>query len=312
MKKMLLKTQHGDPIPCIYRIPDHPQKVVIVIHGFGSSRESMTGALLLGALPKAGIGAIAYDHPAHGTNGAENTDLRIETCLDYLQTVEDWIRKEYPDAEIGYFGSSFGAYITLLYASRRTFAGTRAFLRSAAVNMPELLLTAPASDTANPASNTADLAGGTIPEPARDAAEGSLCDAETTDVFASTGDSGAPLEFDPVRTAQALPFAKAAPGGYVILNADYPHEVKAPLDFFTDLYRSDLGSCFDPSVPDRLRITMVHGEKDETILPEKAIAFAEKHDIPIRIFRGEDHTLSTFRDTPPQVVSAAVRFFSEE
>jgi hypothetical protein len=42
-----------------------------------------------------------------------------------------------PEAEICYFSSSFGAYITLIYLTTREHRGKKAFLRSAAVNMPD-------------------------------------------------------------------------------------------------------------------------------------------------------------------------------
>ena len=46
----------------------------------------------------------------------------------------------YPKAEICYFASSFGAYVTGLYISSRHHKGHKAFFRSAAVNMPSLFL----------------------------------------------------------------------------------------------------------------------------------------------------------------------------
>ena len=44
-----------------------------------------------------------------------------------------------PEAEILYFGSSFGAYTTLLYLADRPHEGKKAFLRSAAIDMPKLI-----------------------------------------------------------------------------------------------------------------------------------------------------------------------------
>ncbi len=57
-------------------------------------------------------------------------------CIDDLETVEAWVRTILPKASIGYFGSSFGAYITLLRLGRDPVQGAKAFLRSAAVTMP--------------------------------------------------------------------------------------------------------------------------------------------------------------------------------
>ena len=65
--------------------------------------------------------------------------LRVPFCMDDLETVEAWIRAKSPQVEVCYFASSFGAYITLLSLSRAPRNRPRAFLRSAAVTMPQLV-----------------------------------------------------------------------------------------------------------------------------------------------------------------------------
>lgn len=271
MTETTIYTEQNLPVPCTYEVPDGAQVIAIISHGFGSDQESMMGQILLRDLPPAGIGALAFDFPAHGRGAAAQTDLRIEICLDHLQATEDFIRKTWPDARIVYFGSSFGAYVDLLYFSRRPFTGTHAFLRSAAVNMPELFL-------------------GGSQDKAEESAAG--------DATAENGD-------DAFR--QALERNE-----YVTLEEGFPHPVKLPMAFFLDLLQGDLQQNFDPAVLSRLAITMVHGEKDGTIPVGKAKTFADAGGIPIRIFPGEDHTLSTFPQTPEAVVEDAIRFFRDE
>ena len=59
-------------------------------------------------------------------------------CIDDLAEVEAHLLARNPQAEISYFASSFGAYITLLYLAQHPHRQRKAFLRSAAVTMPAL------------------------------------------------------------------------------------------------------------------------------------------------------------------------------
>lgn len=138
MEKFVLTKKSGQKMACVREIPDHPRAVAIVLHGFTSSKESSTVQLLMKRLPAVGIGVVAYDQPAHGTEESLQEVLRIPACLDSLETAENYAAGLCPDTEICYFGSSFGAYITALYLSTREHRGRKAFFRSAAVNMPAL------------------------------------------------------------------------------------------------------------------------------------------------------------------------------
>ena len=125
-------------IPPHESIINGDEKIVVVVsHGFGSSKGSPTVKTLEKVMPEAGIGVMAYDFPGHGESILDEPELRIENCLDALSAMEEMASEKAPGAEIVYFSSSFGAYITLLYLTKRKHAGKKAFLRSAAVNMPD-------------------------------------------------------------------------------------------------------------------------------------------------------------------------------
>lgn len=140
MRHHTILRQNGYEIPCISAIEGQEKTVCIISHGFGSSKESVTARMLLESLPKAGIGAIAFDFPAHGSSPVDGDQLRIETCMQDLADVEEYVHTAAPGAEVVYFSSSFGAYINLQYLSSGRGKGEKSFLRSAAVNMPELFL----------------------------------------------------------------------------------------------------------------------------------------------------------------------------
>lgn len=74
--------------------------------------------------------------PGHGESPVDSRLLAVERCLDDLAVAEERVRQLCPAAEIVYFGSSFGGYVTLHYLASRPHAGGKAFLRSAAVDMP--------------------------------------------------------------------------------------------------------------------------------------------------------------------------------
>ena len=161
MEKILLQKHNGRAVPVIAEFPDDLRKLVIVIHGYDSSKESANAANLMRLLPKEGFGGpgrfgvVAYDQPHHGAEQAAEEELTVENCLDSLAAVEDYLAERFgisgsansetdsttagaDGPEICYFGSSFGAYITLIYLATRPHRGRKAFLRCAAVNFPDL------------------------------------------------------------------------------------------------------------------------------------------------------------------------------
>lgn len=119
------------------KITGKEKKIVIVSHGFGTSKMANTTQLLMDIWPAKGVGVIAYDFPGHGDSVEDDPPLTVRNCVETLENVETLIAEKYPEAKILYFSSSFGAYITLLYLTYREHRGLKAFLRSTAVNMPE-------------------------------------------------------------------------------------------------------------------------------------------------------------------------------
>lgn len=125
-------------IPYIENIKGDEKMIVIVVHGFNSSKQSVTAQRIFHEFPEQGIGVIAFDFPAHGESPAGKEELSVENCMADLETVEDYIKEKYPKAEIEFFCSSFGAYITLNYLTRHPDKACKVYCRSAAVDMPFL------------------------------------------------------------------------------------------------------------------------------------------------------------------------------
>lgn len=241
-------------IPCELIYPDEQKAFVIITHGFGSSKESQTAQMMLHDLSAKGFGAIAYDLPAHGTNAALDTPLTLENCMASLMTVESYIAERFLFPRIYYFSSSFGAYITLLSLAKNRHLGDKAFLRSAAVNMPELFTKDP------------------DPEIIREL--------ETS-------------------------------GSYMLDQAG-PAPVRITRQFFEDLKANDLFAAADQIPFDDVEIMMAHGEKDMVIDPGAARRFSQENNVPLTMLEGEDHTLSTYPQSPGKVSDMAIDFFKKQ
>ena len=143
MEKFNLTKPNGHQVSCLQEIPQDPaglKGIVIAIHGFTSSKECMTVEMLCRRMPAAGIGVVAIDQPAHGQSASAKEPLRIANCIDSIEAADKYVQEAFPGVPVFYFGSSFGAYITGLYISSRPHSGRRVFWRSAAVNMPKLLI----------------------------------------------------------------------------------------------------------------------------------------------------------------------------
>ena len=138
METKYIDSKHGYEIPYYIDIPIEAKRVIIISHGFGSSKDSPTAQMMLKGLPEQGIGAVAFDFPTHGESKAAVADLRVDNCIDDVRVMEELVMKLQPKADIGYFSSSFGAYINLLFLGQGDHKGNKSFLRSAAVNMLSL------------------------------------------------------------------------------------------------------------------------------------------------------------------------------
>lgn len=61
----------GAVVPAICDVPEGAGQIVIMVHGFESSKACATGQLLFRRMVPAGLGVIAYDQPGHGRAEAD-------------------------------------------------------------------------------------------------------------------------------------------------------------------------------------------------------------------------------------------------
>ena len=138
MKSKFISRERDYSVPCIYNITGQEKIVCVIVHGFGGSKMSTTSAMMFEGLQPLGLGVISFDFPAHGDSEVDGEFLRVANCLADMEAAESLARELAQEAEIVYFASSFGAYITLIHLAEKKQRRYRAFLRSAAVSMPSL------------------------------------------------------------------------------------------------------------------------------------------------------------------------------
>ncbi len=165
-ESLVLPRADGGRIPVLVSLPADEdgrpaavQRVVLIVHGMGSSKEAASSEYYRLFFNQAGLGAVLYDQPGMGGAEAAEEDIRVAPSLDSLAAVERYARDRFPEADLVYFGSSYGAYITGLYVRTRPHLGRRAFFRSGAVIFPEMITGGPGAQVDPKAQAALDARG---------------------------------------------------------------------------------------------------------------------------------------------------------
>ena len=137
-KEMILATDRGYHISCLDgSIPDQ-KAMIICLHGFAGSKKSPRIERLHDEMIKKQVGTFTFDWPAHGESDAGFADLSIENCMKDLETVYEYIKKEYK-VPLWCFATSFGGYLAMVYHSIHPEAFEKILLRSPALKMGQIM-----------------------------------------------------------------------------------------------------------------------------------------------------------------------------
>ena len=123
MEEVIFTDSRGNQVLGTLSIPDNAKWVVIISHGFSSSKESRVYVELQSELNALGIGTLRYNYYGHGRLYCKNDkhtvsrDVTLTKCLDSLKAAVSYIRNK-GDYGIGLFGSSFGGLMSLMVASQ--------------------------------------------------------------------------------------------------------------------------------------------------------------------------------------------------
>ena len=113
------------------------KKILLACHGFDSSKDSNSIRQIANGFSEIDMPIISFDWAGHGDNTEE---LTIKNCINIFKTIEEEILKEFPNAQIFLYGSSFGAYMILLLYSKGIIDNKYpyCFLKSPAIKMDEI------------------------------------------------------------------------------------------------------------------------------------------------------------------------------
>lgn len=136
----MIPGKNGYDIPCLLNINGTERIVVVICHGFGGSKDSKTAGVFEAIQPEHSLGAICFDFPSHGDSPASIKKLSVANCVSDLSAVVAYSKNLAPKAEIVFFATSFGAFITLIYLAELKDPLSKAYLRSAALRMPQILI----------------------------------------------------------------------------------------------------------------------------------------------------------------------------
>lgn len=111
----------GNKVSGILSIPEDASSVVILSHGFSSSKERKKYRDFEHEFNLLGAGTLRYDYYGHGTNYGNKYGVSEDTTLtktvESLKAMIKYLRKE-NSYKIGLVGSSFGGLISLIAASQ--------------------------------------------------------------------------------------------------------------------------------------------------------------------------------------------------
>lgn len=114
----------GNPVSGVLSIPERANSVVVMSHGYSSSKDSRLYRELQDELNGKGIGTLRYDYyghgPAYGFPGPEYGalgDVTLSKTMESLKAMIDLARQR-GEYRIGLLGSSYGGLLSMEAASR--------------------------------------------------------------------------------------------------------------------------------------------------------------------------------------------------
>lgn len=118
-EKIIFSNSKEDRLVGILSDPDkdRTQPVVILCHGFSTSKDGRTYTGLEEILNRKGISTFRFDFFGHGESGGRFEDITTSEAVDDVLNAIDYIQNT-GFTRIGLFGSSFGGMASILAASR--------------------------------------------------------------------------------------------------------------------------------------------------------------------------------------------------
>jgi len=117
-KKMVLEQVPPEKTAAVLSAPDtKTERLVLLCHGFMSSKESSTNRALTGRLLPLNIATLRFDLFGHGESEGPFEKLTLSRCLSQTEGLLQWC-KENGYLQIALVGSSFGGLVAIHTAAR--------------------------------------------------------------------------------------------------------------------------------------------------------------------------------------------------
>ncbi|MFQ5780786.1 MAG: alpha/beta hydrolase family protein [Nitrospiria bacterium] len=129
-KRIELELAPGEKTAVVLAGPERPtERLVILCHGFMSSKESSTNRALTERLLPNDIATCRFDFFGHNESAGSFQELTLTRCLNQVEGILQWSAQS-GYGKIGLVGSSFGGLVAIITAARHPV------LRAAALKCP--------------------------------------------------------------------------------------------------------------------------------------------------------------------------------
>lgn len=116
-KEIKLENESGVSDSIVLAEPDATNnRIIVLCHGFMSSRESRTNLVLTEKLLSENIATCRFNFYGHGEDGHPFQEMTLTRCLEQVEEVFSWIAKS-PYSKVGLMGSSFGGLVAITIAA---------------------------------------------------------------------------------------------------------------------------------------------------------------------------------------------------
>lgn len=115
IQKLTFKNSRNLTLSAVFEGEDRDAPVVVMCHGFGSSKEKSSKNLAQKLVQK-GISALRFDFTGCGESEGSLDQLIPSTGLNDLESTINATKVK----NFALYGSSFGGYVSLLYVSKRS------------------------------------------------------------------------------------------------------------------------------------------------------------------------------------------------
>jgi hypothetical protein len=117
-EKVYFTNSKGEKLCGVFSGPIYFERLIVLCHGFLTSKDSSTNLELTRLLNRANIATFRFDFYGHGESSGTTSQITPTEAVDNLENAIKFVYENFSFAELGVCGSSFGGFISIIVASR--------------------------------------------------------------------------------------------------------------------------------------------------------------------------------------------------